>query len=519
MLFVLSIRGEYKVKMKEEERNVLQFDNTQTIDTKGNPVLGRLEGPCADTINATRNGRKYSNELWKKVFNNPVVKEYFKCGGVFGELGHPADRQEIDLEKVCVCMPRPPVPDDNGLLIGTWDILNTPNGKILKCLCDYGYKLGISSRGSGDIVEDMNGNESVDPDTYEFNAFDVVFLPAVEKARLNLVNESLQTKTLKRALNEAIEKADDSEKKIMLETLKDLNIEYQPEKVDSNIEASEDEEADNNGSKLEEELQAVIKDNANLQLEIKSLNEKLSVCYAKEMSLNEELSKYKVSIRALVKSNKEFQTHENELLESKNLITEQEKVIDQLKRKFVSETSKQKTLQENLKIASKEKISSLVEELQKNKTLLESTNNEYSKYKDETEKTISQLTESITELKTNNILKEKQQKQKIEKALKLVENYKAIANHAVDKYIGIQALKLGVTKEEIKNKLKESYTFDDIDTVCEGISNYQLKINNLPFNVSKSPVKVSIKESKESILTGIKNDDDDIDDVLKNLMN
>ena len=32
--------------------------------TKANSaILGTLEGPCADIINGTRNGRKYSDEL------------------------------------------------------------------------------------------------------------------------------------------------------------------------------------------------------------------------------------------------------------------------------------------------------------------------------------------------------------------------------------------------------------------------------------------------------------------------
>ena len=70
--------------------NVLNYSSTQ--DRKG--VLGKLEGVCADTIKSTRNGRRYSETLWEKVFKDPIIKEYFDCGGIFGELGHPADREE-----------------------------------------------------------------------------------------------------------------------------------------------------------------------------------------------------------------------------------------------------------------------------------------------------------------------------------------------------------------------------------------------------------------------------------------
>ena len=57
--------------------NKLQYDNTARTSSKGKAILGRLTGPCADIIHSTRNGRKYSQKLWEKVFSDPIVKEYF----------------------------------------------------------------------------------------------------------------------------------------------------------------------------------------------------------------------------------------------------------------------------------------------------------------------------------------------------------------------------------------------------------------------------------------------------------
>ena len=225
----------------------LTYNGQVTSSYDGNPILGCLEGPCADIINPTRNGRKYSDELWERVFANEVVKEYFACGGIFGELGHPTDRSETDMAKICICMPKPPVKDDQGRLMGRWDILNTPNGRILKCLCDYGFKMGISSRGTGDIVEDFDGNESVDPDTYQFEAFDAVLLPAVKSARLNLVKESVGNKTLKQALNESLQAATEEERKVMTETLDRLQIDYNAQKSDYIQPTKEGTEAGNAG--------------------------------------------------------------------------------------------------------------------------------------------------------------------------------------------------------------------------------------------------------------------------------
>ena len=77
---------------------------------------------------------------------------------------------------------------------------------------------------------------------------------------------------------------------------------------------------------------------------------------------------------------------------------------------------------------------------------------------------------------------------------------------------------VGVTKEEIKNRLSENYTFDDIDKVCNDLQEYQLNVSTLPFSISnKRGTRVAVKESKESIGL-IKNADDEVDEQLINLI-
>lgn len=259
----------------------LVYDGSVTSSYNGNPILGRLEGPCADIIHPTRNGRLYSDDLWAKVFENDIVKEYFECGGIFGELGHPTDRSETDMEKICVCMPKPPVKGEDGRLMGSWDILNTPNGRILKCLCDYGFKMGISSRGTGDVVSDFSGHESVDPDTYQFEAFDVVLLPAVKSARLSLVKESLGNKTLAQALTESLQSSSEEDRKIMAETLDKLNIAYNAQES-AYIESTEETKGAGD-SGLVEKLQEALREQVELRKRIATLNEQLSACNAREV--------------------------------------------------------------------------------------------------------------------------------------------------------------------------------------------------------------------------------------------
>ena len=162
---------------KLNEDTSLKFKNISPEEKAKKGILGRLYGPVASFAAPTRNGRHYSQDLWEKLFNSDLIKERFANGGIFGELCHP-DYEEVDMSKVAVIMPEPPVKDDKGQLITYIDILDTPCGKIAYQLAKYGYKFGISSRGTGDIIEDWEGNEEVDPDTYQLNAFDLVEIPA-----------------------------------------------------------------------------------------------------------------------------------------------------------------------------------------------------------------------------------------------------------------------------------------------------------------------------------------------------
>ena len=191
-------------------------------------ILGRLYGPIATTKEKTRNGRGYNKELWEKALSDEIFREKIANKSLFLELGHPLDREETDMEKVCACIPEMPKIVD-GDLYAYVDILDTNNGRLLKTLCDYGFVPGISSRGSGDIMS----NDEVDPETFFLETWDIVQLPAVKKARLS-VCESLGSKTLTMALRESLEKASDEEKAEIKDTLNKLNIDLN-EEVDDDV--------------------------------------------------------------------------------------------------------------------------------------------------------------------------------------------------------------------------------------------------------------------------------------------
>jgi len=215
------------MKNKKVIKEMLNFQDLTEEEKKSRGILGRLYGPCASIIAPTRNGRKYSDEVWEKVFNeNEIVKEMFANGGIPMELDHPADREETCSEKIAAMLPEPPKKDNDGHLICYVDLIDTPCGRIAYQLAKYGFKLGISSRGTGDLYTDADGNESVDPDTYDFTTFDLVLLPAVKDARLTMTESYKPSNEagFKKALVESLEVASDADKRVMEETLKDLNI-------------------------------------------------------------------------------------------------------------------------------------------------------------------------------------------------------------------------------------------------------------------------------------------------------
>lgn len=486
----------------------LKYDSSVTSDKHGKAILGVLEGPCADFVNATRNGRLYSQELWEKVFDNPLIKEQFECGGILGELDHPEGRDEIDTSKVAICMPEAPHKNSKGQLVARFDILDTPNGRIAKTLCDYGYKFGISSRGTGDVTEDLAGNEVVDPDTYDFKCFDLVLLPSVKAARMKVV-ESLNTKkSLKQALTEALDNADEDARKVMKDTLNHLNID---------VESSEDNEAvDDAKAEIVKELQDSIKARQTLETENRLLQEKLSVCYAKETQTQEELQRYKSAVASLSDSAKRVKplqskvgTLEEALSAKENVINNQQVRIQKLLEKLKNSDIEHAAVTEKLNAKSASIEQRLNESYAQHKSLTEKVNL--------IEQEKSQLKESLETLRKDTALKAAEYKSSLEKVSKLVEHYKQVANNVSDYYIRSKASALGISAQEIKNRLAESYTFEDVNRVCDDIRNYQLNVSRLPFDLKRSTIKVT--ESKETLAPLKQNIDDEVDDQLLGLQN
>lgn len=508
-------------KLNKNEQFEYQKLSAEEMSKRG--ILGRLVGPSADFINPTRNGRKYTEELWDKVFQNPIIQEKIKNKVFIGELGHNPENGEMDPTKAAIILSEAPKKNADGQLMAVFDILDTPNGRIVKTLAEYGSNLGISSRATGDIIYDDNGEEIVDPDTFELEGWDVVLVPGVESARLSYVNESLEKKKpLRTALLEEYSKASADDKVVMKETLHALDIEVEEQIIDSKPQEGDDikqttkeeEVANNDGADedLIKSLQEALKVKVDLETQVKSLQEQLAVNSVKVEELNEEVKRYKQATTRLsiVASEKkqlqeEFETLKESLAEKENAIAVKDDRIRNLIENQKRTTASTRTLQEEL-TTKKQSVEELNESLEKARA--------------EAEDKVRTLTESIEELKGNFKAIEEKSKTKLDRTEKLVEGYKKQANEIMSHYIKTRADMLGITPQEIKNRLTESYTIQDVDSICEDLQSYELNISKLPFDVSRKQ-RVQIRESKNEHLTPQVNQwliDDEVDDTLRALV-
>lgn len=132
------------------------------------------------------NGRIYPiTEIAKAV---DFVNEKIKDGnGVCGELNHP-DNLSIDLKNVSHIITEMRMDGNNA--IGKCKLLNTPSGQIARSLLEGGVRLGVSSRGTGNVT-----TEGLVED-FAFVTVDIVATPSAPDAYPGLVKEALENQKI-----------------------------------------------------------------------------------------------------------------------------------------------------------------------------------------------------------------------------------------------------------------------------------------------------------------------------------
>ena len=144
---------------------------TETLD-EGNGKSLYMKGIFIEGDVRNQNNRIYTKEEIHSAVKS--INEKIKGGySVLGEADHPDDLN-INLDRVSHMITEMDTDGANG--IGKLKILPTPMGNICKTLLESGVKLGVSSRGSGNV----NDNGIVKD--FEIITVDIVANPSAPSA-------------------------------------------------------------------------------------------------------------------------------------------------------------------------------------------------------------------------------------------------------------------------------------------------------------------------------------------------
>ena len=165
-------------------REHLTFDQAQIVVENANEGKDLyMKGICIQGGVRNANQRVYPvNEIGRavKTLNDQITGGY----SVLGEVDHP-EGLNINLDRVSHMIQETWMDGANGY--GKLKILPTPMGNLVRTMLESGVKLGVSSRGSGNVSEDGNNTVS----DFEIITVDVVAQPSAPGAYPTPIYEHL----------------------------------------------------------------------------------------------------------------------------------------------------------------------------------------------------------------------------------------------------------------------------------------------------------------------------------------
>jgi hypothetical protein len=165
-------------------RESLSFDQARMIVESAEEGKNLyMKGICIQGGVRNANQRVYPvNEIGRAVntLNDQIAGGY----SVLGEVDHP-EGLNINLDRVSHMMTEMWMDGPNGY--GKLKILPTPMGQLVRTMLESGVKLGVSSRGSGNVSEDGNSTVS----EFEIITVDVVAQPSAPGAYPTPIYEHL----------------------------------------------------------------------------------------------------------------------------------------------------------------------------------------------------------------------------------------------------------------------------------------------------------------------------------------
>jgi hypothetical protein len=164
---------------------------SEATGTKQNVL--RMTGVFQKGNELNQNGREYSTTILSEAVG--ALQEDLDRRVVMGEFDHPADAK-IHLERVSHLITK--VWMEGNYVYGEAEVIEgTTQGKNLSALLRAGVKVGISSRGVGDmevVNEDSDSERYVVQPGYRFVTWDVVGEPSVQEATMSVMESRIQTR-------------------------------------------------------------------------------------------------------------------------------------------------------------------------------------------------------------------------------------------------------------------------------------------------------------------------------------
>ena len=166
-------------------RENLSFDQAKmVVESEGDGGKNLyLKGICIQGDKRNQNQRVYpAREIARavKTLNDQIAGGY----SVLGEVDHPDDLR-INLDRVCHMVTEMWMDGADGY--GKLKIIPTPMGNLVRTMLENGVKLGVSSRGSGNVRDDGSGEVS----DFEIITIDVVAQPSAPGAYPTPIYEHL----------------------------------------------------------------------------------------------------------------------------------------------------------------------------------------------------------------------------------------------------------------------------------------------------------------------------------------
>ena len=335
-----------------------------------NTILGTFTGKCCDAAVVNNNDMKLDRELFEKLIDSEEYKDAMEHRYYIGFLGHPEDPNCQNFKDACIVMTSMEI-KSNDEIYGTFDLIDTPVGRVVKAFIDAGVQFGISIRGAGDV--DAQGN--VDPDTFVFRGFDLVAFPAYADAVPEFLEIAASSNPKYRKIKMAIDN-----------NLKYISSATAIDEIQANLNPHSAEykklEAKKQNIGVQDEECPECSDGDKEEITAKKLD-RMTEMYIEECEKNKELEKTLASTR--IKLKQMVKDYQRKIVSMKRITASQNELMrDKLKKvtaSYNTAVDATNSLKDELKF-----VNSKLENIEASKTLLTDKNSEIAKELDKEKK-------------------------------------------------------------------------------------------------------------------------------------